>query len=226
MHVCGLACVFRAVSWAWRRWSPWWRPLLAPQPAPSACQVTTLFACLWWSVWRWWVSLSLSLLSFIIDFNGHAHKQWDVAVFFDCTIIRRLSWCRRPWMRRGLMRLSNCVEGERLFSRVLISYNILFYNNAKLPWYTLTNSWRCLVNVSSSHINFIMHTIEFCCCVFSVQITNKLKIMIFLQEFWEQLEHLQAPCLAQARPVSGECLADINTHVHTWKRITKLKCAY
>ena len=35
---------------------------------------------------------------------------------------------------------------------------------------------------------------------FSVQILNKkkLKVIIFLQEFWEQLEHLQASCLSEA----------------------------
>lgn len=49
--------VFRAVNVVWRRLSPWWRPLLTRQPVSSASQVTRLFVCLSWSVWRWWAAL-------------------------------------------------------------------------------------------------------------------------------------------------------------------------
>jgi len=56
--------------------------------------------------------------------NAHIWKPWEVAVILDRAVIRRLNWCRRPWTRRGLKKLSNCVEGE---SRDGFSWQLFFF---------------------------------------------------------------------------------------------------
>lgn len=152
--MCLYECVlFRAVSWVWRRWSPWWRPLRTPRRVSLACQATTLCVSLWWSAWRWWVTL----LSSITDFNGLS-ELWEAVIFR--TVLCRRSWCRRPWMRKGLKRLSNCVEGESTLSCVS-------------KFFRLNNKYEA-------------------------------KYVIFLQEFWEQLEHLQGSCCPKASADRGE----------------------
>lgn len=112
---CCLNCTYiqtrvsRAAYWVWKRSSPSWRLLLKPPPVSSACRATKQSASLWWSVWRWWVSLLSSCNLFVMNRTG---QKWDAELWFYCTTLCRLSWCRRPWMRRGLMKPLNCVEGE------------------------------------------------------------------------------------------------------------------